>query len=325
MSYPLQFPFFQGWVATWKKRAVLLGNCIDNAVPGSGRCSGSLDAWMMPEMRIHPYLSVKCHSIMENHDEPDLEAPNLHTKPHVFYVKGNFLHLWDKPWRHMIWLWLQYCLPLPKNRMINPKKSLNVVSGAILCPSHLGKPISLGSATFPPSCAKETSRETVNSSENLCSMTHQRLNCWNLHLVRNPPKMPFFLGFMCQNRQQLHPSHLGHQTYEQHQPSALLPGGIGMGYISGGDFFGPGNFDWLVINEINPLSCTQLANPDFGWSNHQLWHCGIKSPAMTLAGHLRFRQVTAFPARSWAPGRFRKCRKRGRNPTKSRDPILNLW
>lgn len=194
MSYPLQFPFFQGWVATWKKRAVLLGNCIDNAVPGSGRCSGSLDAWMMPEMRIHPYLSVKCHSIMENHDEPDLEAPNLHTKPHVFYVKGNFLHLWDKPWRHMIWLWLQYCLPLPKNRMINPKKSLNVVSGAILCPSHLGKPISLGSATFPPSCAKETSRETVNSSENLCSMTHQRLNCWNLHLVRNPPKMPSFSG-----------------------------------------------------------------------------------------------------------------------------------
>ena len=142
---------------------------------------------------------------------------------------------------------------------------------------------------------------------------------------QKPAKNAIFLGFMCQNRQQLHPSHLGHQTYEQHQPSALLPGGIGMGYISGGDFFGPGNFDWLVINEINPLSCTQLANPDFGWSNHQLWHCGINSPAMTLAGHLRFRQVTAFPARSWAPGRFRKCRKRGRNPTKSRDPILNLW
>lgn len=68
---------------------------------------------------------------------------------------------------------------------------------------------------------------------------------------RKPAKNAIFRGFMCQNRQQLHPSHLGHQTYEQHQPSALLPDGIGMGYLSGGSiFFGPGNFPFDLSFEV---------------------------------------------------------------------------
>lgn len=151
----------------------------------------------------------------------------------------------------MIWLWLQYCLPLPKNRMINPKKLLNVVSGAILCPSYLGKPISFGSATFPPSCTKETSRETVNSSENLCSMTHQRSNCWNLHLVGNPPKMPSFAVLCAKIASNSTRVILATKLTSSISLQPCFRMGLAWGTFQVAQFFfGPGNFPFDLSFEV---------------------------------------------------------------------------